>query len=310
LTVQASGMNAVPVTVPAVPANAIPLGDVTISGGNWATVTDTRAFLTAMPLIAGNGIVLTQTAGRAQIDVDLGIVPSLAGANVFTGQTVASVATKTAPNRIGTSDPPNCDPSVRETFYNTSTNTLRVCTGTNSWTSANTVSVASTGLGYFLPSGPTSAGAQSASGTSATYFLQFILPFPMSVSSIGLNLAGGGTAGQAAAIAIYDASCNKIAGSDVRQVGLASSGAVFPGLSATITLGPGVYYFGFGTDSSTASFQTAISSTMAALLNQPSNPRVFSGNALTGSGATLSLPASCGSKTAGGWSVPSVALLP
>jgi hypothetical protein len=132
----------------------------------------------------------------------------------------------------------------------------------------------------------------------------------MRVSSIGLNLAGGGTGGQAAALAIYDSSCNRIAGSDARQVGLASPGAVFPSLSAPITLGPGVYYYGFGTDSSTVSFQTAISSTQAALLNEPSNPRVFSGNAFTGSGATLLLPASCGSKTAGGWSIPAVALLP
>lgn len=56
------------------------------------------------------------------------------GPATFWGNTDSSAATKTAPNRVGPTDPATCDPAVRETFFNTGTNKLKVCTSTNTWT--------------------------------------------------------------------------------------------------------------------------------------------------------------------------------
>jgi hypothetical protein len=55
------------------------------------------------------------------------------GSNVYTGDNDFSAATKTAPVRQGTSDPATCDESAREMFYNTSSNTLKICNAANTW---------------------------------------------------------------------------------------------------------------------------------------------------------------------------------
>ncbi len=54
----------------------------------------------------------------------------------FTGVVNASAATQTAPVRIGAADPATCDNTIRELFYNTTSNKLKVCNTLNTWTGA------------------------------------------------------------------------------------------------------------------------------------------------------------------------------
>ncbi len=54
----------------------------------------------------------------------------------FVGVVDASGATQTAPIRIGAADPATCDNAVREFFYNTTSNVLKVCNTLNTWTGA------------------------------------------------------------------------------------------------------------------------------------------------------------------------------
>ncbi len=66
---------------------------------------------------------------------------SLAQTTVNGGRTVlgaldASGAARTSPVRIGATDPGTCDDTKREMFFNTTTNTLKVCTAVNVWAAA------------------------------------------------------------------------------------------------------------------------------------------------------------------------------
>jgi hypothetical protein len=57
----------------------------------------------------------------------------------YTGVVNASGATQTAPFRIGAADPGTCDNTLREFFYNTVSNKLKVCNTLNVWTAAGGV---------------------------------------------------------------------------------------------------------------------------------------------------------------------------
>lgn len=67
------------------------------------------------------------------IDIDTNLVCLRTGACSPTGAFNLSGASKTAPFRIGAADPSTCDAAVREFFYNTATNTVKVCNATNTW---------------------------------------------------------------------------------------------------------------------------------------------------------------------------------
>jgi len=54
----------------------------------------------------------------------------------FTGPLDASTSTQTAPFQIGAADPGTCDNTLREFFYNTAENKLKVCNTLNTWTGA------------------------------------------------------------------------------------------------------------------------------------------------------------------------------
>lgn len=69
-----------------------------------------------------------------EFDIDTAIVATLDGANDWTGANDFSGASKTSPFRIGAADPGTCDATAREMFYNTTSNVLKVCNSTNTWT--------------------------------------------------------------------------------------------------------------------------------------------------------------------------------
>jgi hypothetical protein len=70
----------------------------------------------------------------SQIDVDTAIVPLIATGTNWLGAQNASGASVTAPMRIAASAPATCNASIREFYYNTSSNSLFVCNTTNTWT--------------------------------------------------------------------------------------------------------------------------------------------------------------------------------
>ncbi len=55
------------------------------------------------------------------------------GGRTFLGPLDTSGASLTAPNRTGSSDPGTCNATKHETFYNTTTGLLKLCTATNVW---------------------------------------------------------------------------------------------------------------------------------------------------------------------------------
>jgi hypothetical protein len=119
------------VATPAVSSRGILLFDVGVANGRWSTLMDRRGVLSLWSYVPGEGLQTDAPTGR-QFSVD-STVARRDGANVFTSDNDFSAATKTAPFRIGESDPGTCDSAVREMFFNTSTNTLKVCNAPNSW---------------------------------------------------------------------------------------------------------------------------------------------------------------------------------
>jgi hypothetical protein len=128
-----------PIRTPAVPEGAVPIADVRFEPGGeggmatWEAVTDTRAFLSNRSMQSGTGMLLTGVGGVTTVAVDTATIPTLGGANPFTGSVRMHAAEQTAPHRLAAQDPEKCDPQIRETYRNTTTNHVRVCVGKGRW---------------------------------------------------------------------------------------------------------------------------------------------------------------------------------
>jgi len=64
--------------ITAFPANVLPIGTWTATGGTWDVTggRDQRAFLSAKTLAGGQGIVITESPGQSTIAMDTGVVPT------------------------------------------------------------------------------------------------------------------------------------------------------------------------------------------------------------------------------------------
>jgi hypothetical protein len=75
-------------------------------------------------------------------------------------------------------------------------------------------------------------------------------------------------------------------------------------VSGAATIGPGIFYLGFAFDS-TAPIVSTSGRFLQGLLQSANPPRLFRGsNAPTGSGTTLTMPSSCGTKTGDSFVIP------
>lgn len=101
----AGAISAMPTAVPAVPASAFYLGDISIGTSTITAVTDKRAVIGQSSVVAGSGIVADCTLGPCLISTDTGTVPLLGGVNAYTGTQDASGASTTKPARTVGSDP-------------------------------------------------------------------------------------------------------------------------------------------------------------------------------------------------------------
>lgn len=100
-----TAMTAQPVATPTVPSDAWYIGDLNIGPSVVTAVTDKRAVINRDPIIAGTGVVVDCTLGPCLASVDAAVVPTLGGANAYTGMQDFSAASVTKPNRSVASDP-------------------------------------------------------------------------------------------------------------------------------------------------------------------------------------------------------------
>ncbi len=127
------------------PANSIAIvtdgasaSDCTVGGGSTRSLCAYSG--SAWVSIGGSGGT-TYTAGPSgaitisgsTIDVDTAYIPGKLSDNDWEGVNDFSAATRTAPMKVGTSDPGTC--TVGDFLYRSDTDTVKKCSATNTWTS-------------------------------------------------------------------------------------------------------------------------------------------------------------------------------
>lgn len=156
------------VTTPTLDANAIPIASVSIDAGALDALTDENRIRATRGVAAGTGVSISDAAGVATVGIDYAVVPTKGGTNSFTGSNSFSAATRTAPNKVGTSLPATC--TVGDTYFksdSTAGQNLHLCTATNTWTQVTTESKRTwyPAGGYF--SGGATVGPLYGSGSAA-----------------------------------------------------------------------------------------------------------------------------------------------
>ena len=112
--------------------------DASFSTGGWRLYSCSPANTWAQEgtLADGTGYLIVTCAapGNCLVGPNTAVVPSLPGPNAWTGANDFSGASKTAPFRLAASAPAVCDSAAHEAYFNTTTNAVSLCTGTNIWT--------------------------------------------------------------------------------------------------------------------------------------------------------------------------------
>ena len=109
--------------------------DATVSSGGYYVYYCVSGAWQQFGYVAGSSGALAANCSTSPCTMDVtSAVPLKSTANVWTGANDFSTAAKTAPFRIGASDPATCDPATREFFVNTASNSLKSCNATNTWT--------------------------------------------------------------------------------------------------------------------------------------------------------------------------------
>lgn len=81
---------------------------------------------------ASGALTISPTTGAVVVDVDTAYVPGKTTSNTWTGVNDFSGATRTAPMKVGTSDPGTC--TVGDFLFRSDTGTTKACTASNTWT--------------------------------------------------------------------------------------------------------------------------------------------------------------------------------
>jgi hypothetical protein len=161
---------------------------------------------------------------------------------------------------------------------------------------------AATMAGTFAPFGlDVGTGAGVTGAANVVYYFRFtpLLNYPLKSMMLGLGAASTATY---VAIAVMDASCNKVAGSDVAFHNLTSSNSPqWISYASPLTLTAGAeYYLAMTGDGSWNywSLNAGVGWLFYTMAPGGTDVPYFTGsNAAAGSGATLSAPASCGART-------------
>lgn len=132
VTVSCSVCTQSQVTTPTVPTTAIPLADVTISSGAWGTVTDLRTISSTKPLVAGTGIIISDTLGEATVSIDTADVVRTSSTNTLTGTYDIGGGVLEVPN--STTLPGTC--TVGQIYMDTDATSgqrIYACESANTW---------------------------------------------------------------------------------------------------------------------------------------------------------------------------------
>jgi hypothetical protein len=139
------GKNSVmsPVTVATLPATCT-VGDVryvtdsSFAAGSWTVFICTGTNVWTQTGVEADGTgYLTVTCALPDsclVGPNTAVIPSMQGQNTWLGLNDFSGGSKTAVFRLAAAPPTTCDPASREAYFNTTAQTLNICTGTNTWT--------------------------------------------------------------------------------------------------------------------------------------------------------------------------------
>lgn len=244
-------------------------------------------------------ILLTFLLGAASLAAQTAI-----GGRIFEGLHDTSVAQKVTSPRLLTSDPPTCDATKREVYFNTTTNKLRICLATNTWSDMGGAAAYAPANGFVeFPFGqpPTDLTGEAVSSMLPRY-VGISVRGNFAGAMMAADMSGGGYLTGAL---YYQATCAKVPGSDTvpvtggfnwwaMLVDNGGAGKVTPGdgdyLWGYVIGGSGSQLHGVGKNYTPDIVKAAAAAGFA--------PQYFIGsNAATGSGSSITMPATCGSKT-------------
>ena len=291
------------VAIPSFPSSSLPLAVISINSGAWGLAVDKRANGGGRETITAGLGITSITNGVISID---GTVPQLGANNAWTGANDFSASVSQTLLRANGDPSTGCSAAgdVGRVYVRgdgVPGNNLWLCennAGVRRWAKLAPVNVQTPQLGHFIPNSVLVDGGFQTLTANTAYYYQVTLPYPMTVRQVTIRINGGGGAGQAAAVGIYDSSCALLAGSNDNVVGLNTAGALVFVLASAQNLAAGVYHFGVASESGAAGFNVSSSSSQNLFLNPGSEARWFTGSsAPSGTGASYALPASCGTKT-------------
>ncbi len=169
---------------------------------------------------------------------------------------------------------------------------------------------------WWLWGTPQTFVAGGASVALRTYFATFTLTAKVSFADIAYRIHTGASTSPTTkvfAFGFYNSACDTLLAS-ANKVNL-TAGYYSAPLDTRLTLDPGVYYFAYTTEDTVVQLSSAgqAFNSFTPMFNSARTP-MFYGNASTqagGSGTTITLPASCGTRTAtSGMTLPHILLIP
>ncbi len=173
--------------------------------------------------------------------------------------------------------------------------------------------IAANGPGMWFPFGyPQTQLAGGAQVALRTYIAEFVLPVRITLDTIGFRVHTAASAADAGlTVGIYSSTCGALLTSGNKAAGLNVAGYHSVPVASTV-LNPGVYYMAWTTDNTALQMSGAgISGVTNGFSGMAGALTTFFGTVSTGSGPTIALPVSCGTRSApGAVSVPHFALIP
>jgi hypothetical protein len=152
--------------------------DTAVSAGGWNlySCTSTNVWSQAGVQADGTGylIVTCPSPSSCLVGPNLAVLPTLTGPNAFLGSSDFSAASKSAMFRLAASAPATCDATTHEAYYDTTANTLSLCTAADTWTALASLSGANTWVNAATFSNPVTFNS-SANLSGATKTAMFRL---------------------------------------------------------------------------------------------------------------------------------------
>lgn len=166
------------VVTPAFPPTSYQIATVPLTSAAGVITFGTPTIFTTNigvdPVVCLTGLTCSTASGETSLVIDTAVVPELAGNNVYTNVQDARNTTQAFPSAQGATDPATC--TIGQSFFNTTSNTRKDCTATNTWTASGgggSGTVNNCTLAHALteyPAAGTTVDCLLASGVGWTFF--------------------------------------------------------------------------------------------------------------------------------------------